>query len=181
MIGKTRVIQSPYNHNSNLSFFMKENSSVEESMVLDLLARAYLVVKALHIVSVIAWMAGLFYLPRLFVYHVERAQPGSEQDATFQLMELKLLKLIMTPAMVSTWVFGLLLVVTPGIVDWHQPWPWVKAAAVLAMSGFHGWLSARRKEFAAGANTRPGRSYRFANEVPTLLVLIIVFMVVLKP
>ena len=147
----------------------------------DLLSMLYPWITTLHIVSVISWMAGMFYLPRLFVYHAERGAVGTELDETFKVMELKLLKLIMNPAMLATWVFGLLLVMTPGVVDWGSGWPWVKAAGVLAMSGMHGWLGARRKEFAAGANTRSGRTYRLANEVPTVLMLVIVIMVVVKP
>jgi protoporphyrinogen IX oxidase len=147
----------------------------------DLLSMLYPWITTLHIVSVISWMAGMFYLPRLFVYHAERGAVGTEMHETFKIMELKLLKLIMNPAMIATWVFGLLLVMTPGVIDWGSVWPWVKAAGVLAMSGMHGWLSARRKEFAAGVNTRSGRTYRLANEVPTVLMLIIVIMVVVKP
>ncbi len=147
----------------------------------DLLASLYPWTLALHIVSVIAWMAGMFYLPRLYVYHAEKAEPGSYMSETFKLMEYRLLKVIINPAMAATWIFGLILVFTPGIVDWSSVWPWIKAAAVIMMSGFHGWLSARRKEFAADKNTRPGKTYRIANEIPTVLMLIIVFMVVLKP
>lgn len=147
----------------------------------DLLSMLYPWVTMLHIVSVISWMAGMFYLPRLFVYHAERGAVGTELHETFKVMELKLLKLIMNPAMIATWVFGLLLVMTPGVVDWGSGWPWVKAVGVLAMSGMHGWLGARRKEFAAGLNTRSGRTYRLANEVPTVLMLVIVIMVVVKP
>lgn len=146
----------------------------------DLLASIYPWTKSLHIISVISWMAGMFYLPRLYVYHVERAEVGSEMDKTFQIMEYKLLRMIINPAMIATWVFGLMLVFTPGIVDWAQPWPWFKAAAVLTMSWMHGWLSTRRKEFAAGKNTRSGRTYRLMNEVPTVLMFIIVFAVVLR-
>ncbi len=135
---------------------------------------------ALHVVSVIAWMAGIFYLPRLFVYHAERIETGSETDILFQEMERKLLRLIMNPAMTSTWVFGLALVFTPGIVDWSAVWPWTKAAAVIAMTWFHHWLGYRRKDFAAGRNRLQGRSYRIMNEVPTLLLLIIVFSVIVK-
>ncbi|MBB3711324.1 putative membrane protein [Limimaricola variabilis] len=146
----------------------------------DFVANAYPWIKTGHILSFVAWMAGMFYLPRLFVYHAERAQKGSELDETFKVMELKLLKLIMTPAMISTWIFGLLLI-SFGVVDWSQPWPWIKAAAVLAMTGMHGWLSKRRKEFAAGTNSRSGKQYRIANEVPTLLLLVIVVAVVVRP
>ncbi|UPH72000.1 protoporphyrinogen oxidase HemJ [Abyssibius alkaniclasticus] len=150
-------------------------------MITDFLADAYRWILALHIMSVIAWMAGMFYLPRLFVYHAERAPVGSEQSEIFKVMELKLLRVIINPAMLATWFFGLCLVFTPGVVDWGQVWPWVKAAMVLAMSGFHGWLSTRRKEFARDENTRSGKTYRLANELPTVLMAVIVIMVVIKP
>ncbi|PTX57882.1 putative membrane protein [Litoreibacter ponti] len=147
----------------------------------DLLAILYPWTKSLHVISVIAWMAGLFYLPRLFVHHTERVTVGSETDQLFQMMEMKLLRLIMNPAMIATWVFGLCLVFTPGIVDWSDAWPWLKAGAVLAMTWFHHWLGLRRKEFVAGANTRPGRTYRLMNEVPTVLMIVIVVMVIARP
>ncbi|MCV2867290.1 protoporphyrinogen oxidase HemJ [Defluviimonas sp. WL0002] len=146
----------------------------------DLLASIYPWTKALHVVSVVAWMAGLFYLPRLFVYHVEAVSGGSETDSLFQTMERRLLRAIMNPAMIATWIFGLMLVFTPGIVDWSEVWPWTKAAAVLGMTWFHHWLGRRRKEFVAGKNTRTGRRYRLMNEVPTLLLLVIVFSVIVK-
>lgn len=146
----------------------------------DFAAYAYPWIKTGHILSFVAWMAGMFYLPRLFVYHAERAESGSQLDEIFQIMETKLLKLIMGPAMISTWLFGLLLI-SFGVVDWSEPWPWIKATAVLAMTGMHGWLSKRRKEFAAGTNSRSGRQYRIANEVPTLLLLVIVVAVVVRP
>lgn len=149
--------------------------------MLDLLASAYPWVKAMHVVSVISWMAGLFYLPRLYVYHAERVQNGlAEAEDLFQTMERRLLRAIMNPAMIATWLFGLLLVATPGIVDWSMVWPWAKAAAVLGMTWFHMWLAARRKDFAAGRNLRTGRTYRMMNEVPTLLMLLIVFAVIVK-
>lgn len=147
----------------------------------DLLNLLYPWIKSLHIVSVMSWMAGMFYLPRLFVYHAERGAVGTPMHETFVVMEGKLLKLIMNPAMIATWVFGILLVLTPGLIDWGSGWPWVKVVAVLAMSGMHGWLGARRKEFEAGVNTRSGRTYRLANEVPTVLMLVIVIVVVVKP
>ena len=146
----------------------------------DFLATVYPWTKALHVVSVITWMAGLFYLPRLFVYHAEQAESGGETDALFQVMERKLLRLIMNPAMTATWVFGLALVFTPGIVVWSETWPWTKGAAVLAMTWCHHWLGYRRKDFAAGRNTRSGRTYRMMNELPTLFMLIIVFSVIVK-
>jgi len=147
----------------------------------DILLDYYSWVKALHIISVIAWMAGMFYLPRLYVYHAEKAPVGSEMSETFKVMERKLLRAIINPAMVATWTFGLLLVFTPGVIDWGDIWPWVKAIMVLLMSWFHGWLSTRRREFARDENTRSGRAYRLANEVPTVLMLVIVIMVIVKP
>lgn len=144
------------------------------------LADWYLVTKALHIVSVISWMAGIFYLPRLFVYHVERVKPGSQTDLMFQTMERRLLRGIMNPAMIATWLFGLALVFTPGVVDWSAPWAWVKAGSVLVMTWFHHWLGRRRKDFVAGTNVWSGRSYRLMNEVPTVLMVLIVFSVVLR-
>lgn len=145
------------------------------------LGEAYLWTKSLHVISVIAWMAGIFYLPRLFVRHVENVQPGSETDRLFQDMELKLYRFIMGPAMTSTWIFGLLLVFTPGIIDWGTGWPWVKAAMVITMTWFHHWLGARRKEFVAGTNTLTGKRYRMMNELPTLLMVVIVIMVIARP
>jgi len=145
------------------------------------LAEHYLWTKSLHIMSMVAWMAGMFYLPRLYVYHTESVVRGSKTDALFQTMERRLLRAIINPAMVATWIFGLALVFTPGIVDWSQFWPWPKAASVLLLSGFHGWLAACRKDFVRGTNTRSGRTYRMMNEVPTLLLIIIVISVVAKP
>jgi protoporphyrinogen IX oxidase len=140
----------------------------------------YLWIKALHIMAVIAWMAGLFYLPRLFVYHVERGLDVPILGDTFAVMERRLLKAIMNPSMIATWVFGLALVMTPGIVDWTYVWPWVKAASVIAMTAFHMWLGARRKDFVAGRTGLTGRQYRMMNEVPTVLMVAIVLSVVLK-
>lgn len=147
----------------------------------DVLTSAYPWTLSFHIVSVISWMAGMFYLPRLFVYHAETAPVGSAQSEIFKVMERKLIRAIINPAMIATWIFGLVLVFTPSIVDWSTIWPWVKAAMVIGMSAFHGWLSARRKEFERDENTRSGSTYRLANEVPTVLMLIIVFMVIPKP
>ena len=130
--------------------------------------------------SVIAWMAGLFYLPRLFVHHVEQSGKSEEIDPVFQMMEVKLLRLIMNPAMIATWVFGLMLIFTPGIVDWSAVWPYTKAAAVLVMTWFHHWLGYRRKDFVKGQNTMTGRQYRLMNEVPTVLMVIIVLSVVVR-
>lgn len=151
----------------------------------DLLASGYLWIKAFHVMSVLAWMAGLFYLPRLFVYHVEGLRKqgvarGSDMDLLFQHQERLLLKAIMNPAMISSWVFGLLLIFTPGIVDWSMAWPWAKAAAVIGMTWFHMWCAARRKDLMAGSNAITGRGYRMMNEVPTLFMIVIVLAVILK-
>ena len=137
-------------------------------------------VKALHVISVIAWMAGMFYLPRLFVYHVDSPK-GSPQSETFKVMERRLMRAIINPAMTATWAFGLLLVFGSPAGDWSRGWTWVKAAAVIAMSGVHGMLSRYRKDFEADRNTRSARFFRVLNEVPTLLVIIIVIMVIVKP
>lgn len=146
----------------------------------DLLARLYPWTLAFHIVSVIAWMAALFYLPRLFVHHTERAGLTGEMHDVFAMMEFKLATVIMRPAMIATWIFGLLLVMTPGSVDWSMIWPWIKGASVIAMSAFHDWLMRRMRIFQQGENTVTGRQYRIMNEVPTLLMFVIVFSVVLK-
>ena len=150
-------------------------------MITDFLSSAYPWIKSLHVISVIAWMAGLFYLPRLFVHHVESKAVSGETEVLFQSMEQKLLRVIMNPAMIAVWVFGLCLVFTPGIIDWSQIWPWTKAVAVLAMTSFHHWLALRRKDFVAGRNTVTGRQYRMLNELPTLLLVVIVVSVVARP
>ncbi len=146
----------------------------------DILIALYPWTKALHIMSVITWMAGLFYLPRLFVYHVEQAGTAPGLAPVFDMMEVKLLRAIMNPAFVATWVFGLCLVFTPGLVDWSQIWPWTKAAAVLVMSWFHHWLGWRRKDLLNGTNRWTGRQFRMMNELPTVLMVIIVLSVVLR-
>lgn len=148
----------------------------------DLLATLYPWIKSLHVISMVTWMAGLFYLPRLFVYHAENGQGGSELRETLKVMELKLYRLIMNPGMIATWIFGILLLGTPGVVDWTADlWIYPKLLAVGALTWFHMWLGVRRKEFAADANTRTGRSYRIMNEVPTLGLIVIVIMVIVKP
>ena len=146
----------------------------------ELLFISYPWVKSLHIMAVMSWMAGLFYLPRIYVYHVERAQVGSNVDLVFKTMEQKLLRFIMNPAMIVTWVCGLLLVLTPGIVDWSDYWPWFKGISVVAMTWFHHWLGKRRKDFELSQNSLTGRQYRMMNEVPTILMLVIVISVVVK-
>lgn len=138
-------------------------------------------VKALHIMAVISWMAGLFYLPRLFVHHTELIEVGSPTDKVFQMMEEKLLRIIMNPAMIVTWICGLWLAFTPGIVDWTAIWPWAKFVSIIGMTWFHMWLAKRRKDFVAGENNLTGKKYRIMNEVPTILMIIIVISVVVKP
>jgi putative membrane protein len=139
-------------------------------------------IKALHVIAMVAWMAGLFYLPRLYVYHAENADPGSRLDQTFQTMEQRLLRAIMNPAMIATWIFGLLLVSTPGVVNFRTDlWIYPKLAAVLALTWFHMWLAARRRDFAAHRNRMSGRGYRLMNEVPTLALVVIVVMVIVRP
>ncbi|XYD06547.1 protoporphyrinogen oxidase HemJ [Methylobacterium sp. NMS12] len=136
-------------------------------------------IKALHVISLIAWMAGMLYLPRLFVYHAS-LPPGSEaQAATFKVMERRLLKAIMNPAMIATWVFGLTLAwMSQAYMD-H--WLQAKFVLVLAMSGIHGWLARMVKDFAADRNTRGHKFYRVLNEVPTLLMIGIVILAIVKP
>ena len=147
---------------------------------MDFLDSAYLWIKVGHIVSVISWMAGMFYLPRLFVYHAERGAVGSELDQTFQVMEAKLLKVIMGPAMMASWFFGLILI-GMGAFDFGAGWSWVKLVAVILMTVTHVWLSRCCKDFAQGRNIRNGRYFRLVNEVPTVLMFIIVIMVVVRP
>jgi putative membrane protein len=150
--------------------------------VRDFLAAAYPWTKALHVISMVAWMAGLFYLPRLFVYHAERGSPGSEVSEIFKVMERRLLRAIMNPAMVATWLFGLLLLATPGVVDWRgDGWLHVKLVAVLALTWFHHWLARRRKDFAADANRVEARRYRLLNELPTIALVVAVVMVIVRP
>lgn len=144
------------------------------------LLTAYPWIKAFHVMAVIAWMAGLFYLPRLFVYHCE-VKPGSVESERFKVMERRLLRQIMLPAMFAVWALGLVLAFTPGVIDWHAGWWHVKLAAVLAMTGFHGALSRWRRDFLEDRNQRPQRFYRIANEVPTVLMIIIVLMVIVRP
>jgi putative membrane protein len=149
-------------------------------MTIAALAPFFLYTKSLHVISVIAWMAGLFYLPRLYVYHCQVPR-GSEASERFKVMERRLLKQIMNPAMIATWTFGILLVLTPGAVNWSAPWWHVKLLGVILMSGFHGAASKWRRMFLEDRNTKPQRFYRIANEVPTVLMIIIVIMAIAQP
>ncbi|WP_298437637.1 CopD family protein [uncultured Jannaschia sp.] len=139
----------------------------------------YLWVKAGHVISVIAWMAGIFYLPRLFVYHVERRADVPAMMPVLEIMERRLLRGIMNPAMIASWVFGLWMIAMGGI-DWGQVWPWVKAVCVLTMTWFHMWCAGQRKILLDGGGAT-GRHYRLMNEVPTVLLVVLVVAVIVKP
>lgn len=136
--------------------------------------------KALHVISVIAWMAGMLYLPRLYVYHAD-AEPGSDKSETFKIMERRLLRAITNPAMIASFIFGGLMLATPGAIDWSMGWIWVKLAMIVLMSGIHGLLARWRRDFAADRNTRPAKFYRLWNEAPTIPLIVIVIMVIVKP
>ncbi|GGE28804.1 membrane protein [Agaricicola taiwanensis] len=138
----------------------------------------YLWIKAFHIVAVISWMAALLYLPRLLVYHADAA-PGSEKSETFKVMERRLLKAIANPAMGATWILGLILVYLTGA--WSEGWFHGKFLLVFVLSGYHGWLSGQVKNFAADRNKKSARYFRIANEIPTLLMIGIVILVIVKP
>lgn len=143
-------------------------------------AGAYLCLKALHIIAVIAWMAGLLYLPRLYVYH-STAPPGSSRSAMLEVMERRLLRGIMLPAALLTYGFGLLLAGVPGLVDWQRGWIWAKLGLVLLLTLFHVMLARWRRDFAAGRYPYSARFFRLVNELPTLAMIAIVVLVVLKP
>jgi putative membrane protein len=138
----------------------------------------YLWIKALHLIAVIAWMAGLLYLPRLFVYHAV-AKPGSEQSETFKVMERRLLKFIMAPAMIATWLLGIVLVLQGGWLG--AAWFQAKFVLVLAMTVLHGLFSHWANDFAFDRNPRSQKFYRVANEIPTVLMILIVILAVVKP
>ncbi|MEI5679054.1 MULTISPECIES: protoporphyrinogen oxidase HemJ [unclassified Mesorhizobium] len=138
----------------------------------------YLWAKAVHVIAVISWMAGMLYLPRLFVYHVD-AEPGSVQSETFKVMERRLLRAIINPAMIITWVFGLWLA-WKGF-GFSGGWLHAKIAAVVALSGVHGYLAGAVRRFAEDRNTKPARHWRMINEIPTVLMIIIVILVIVKP
>ena len=138
----------------------------------------YPTLKSLHLLALIAWMAGQFYLPRLFVYHAD-APVGSPQSETFKVMERRLLRAIMNPAMAATWAFGLWLAVESGV--WRDGWLHAKLLFVLVLSGLHGYMARTVKIFAADQNEHPARFYRVLNEVPTVALIAIVLLVVFRP
>ncbi|MBI5938845.1 MAG: CopD family protein [Caulobacterales bacterium] len=149
----------------------------------DWLIANFNLIRGLHIISVIAWMAGMLYLPRLYVYH-SKATTGSELDETFKVMELKLLRMIINPAMIAAFLFGLLLIMADGqIRGWDflaKPWMLAKLAGITFLSGWHGFLSASRKKFANGTNTRSERFWRATNELPFVAAMVIVLSVTTK-
>ena len=148
------------------------------TVMTETLSGLYPWIKALHVVAVISWMAGLLYLPRLFVYHCA-AEPGSTQSETFKVMERRLLRAIMNPAMVVTWILGLVLAWIGGHLT--APWMIAKFILICALTAAHHIFSLWRKDFAADRNHRPARTFRIANEVPTLLMIGIVILVIVRP
>ncbi|MGE4313729.1 MAG: protoporphyrinogen oxidase HemJ [Pseudobdellovibrionaceae bacterium] len=145
----------------------------------DFLLTHYLSLKALHVISIIAWMAGMFYLPRLFAYHAESTY-GSEQELTFRVMERRLLRIIINPAMIASWLFGgLMIVANPTLMD--GGWLHVKLTCVIVLSALHGLFARWRKQLEKAPSTHSAKFYKIWNEVPTVLMVIIVFMVILKP
>ena len=140
----------------------------------------YLTLKALHLIAVISWMVGLLYLPRIFVYHAE-VKTDSEAYNIFTIMELRLMKYIMNPAMVATWIFGIWLVYLAGHEIAMQLWMQIKLILVIILSGFHGFLSKCRKNFYNKVNSKTSKFFRIINEIPTVLLIFIVFIVVFKP
>ena len=143
-------------------------------------AEFYPWLKALHIVSVIAWMAAMLYLPRLFVYHAD-AEPGSDKSETFKVMERRLLRAIMTPAMVASLLFGGGLMLVPGAVDWQAGWIWIKIAMVAGLLIMHERLARWQRDFAGDRNGRTARFYRAVNEIPAVLIFGTVVLAVVKP
>jgi putative membrane protein len=141
-------------------------------------AGAYPWIKALHVVAVISWLAGLLYLPRLFVYHAD-AVAGSQPSETFKVMERRLLTVIMTPAMAITWVLGLWLAWQGGYLA--APWLHAKLALVIALSALHGYLAAATRAFSEDRNSKPAKHWRLVNEIPTVLMIAIIILVIVKP
>ena len=146
----------------------------------DLLIEWHEWIEAFHVIFVIAWMAGMLYLPRLYVYHAEAAA-GGEASEMLKVMERRLLRVIISPAMIATFLFGGILLLPPSMVDWSAGWIYAKLALVFTMTGFHGLLARWRKDFMADRNERSAAFYRKMNEVPTALMIGIVILVIVKP
>ena len=141
---------------------------------------AYLTFKALHLIAVISWMAGLLYLPRIFVYHAETKE-NKGQSETFKLMEKRLYFYIMNPAMILSWVFGILLIHSQGILSLGLLWMKIKIGLVIILTGYHFYLLAILNDFQIDKNNKSSKFFRFINEVPTILLIIIIFVVIFKP
>ena len=148
--------------------------------MIDLSDEVYIWLKALHLISVIAWLAGMLYLPRLFVYHCD-AKTGSELSETLKIMERRLLRAIINPAMIASWVFGLTMLAAGDREVWLQPWMIVKLVCVGLMSIAHSEMVKWFKDFEADRNARSQKFFRIANEVPTILIIVIIIMVIVKP
>ena len=140
----------------------------------------YLLFKSLHLISVISWMAGLLYLPRIFVYHAENNSEIKTSEV-FKAMEKKLFYYIMTPAMVLSWLFGLLLIHSIGFEQLGQTWMLLKLVFVLILTLYHFYLGIILRQFKIDMNTHSHKFYRFINEIPTILLILIVFVVIFKP
>ena len=138
------------------------------------------ILKALHLISIIAWMAGLLYLPRLFVYHSE-SEPGSLQSETFKVMERRLFWGIMNPAMFFSFLFGLALFICSDSLDWYSAWIWIKVICIGILTMAHMQFGMWQKAFEADANVHSAKTYRIVNEIPTILMIMIVLMVIIKP
>lgn len=145
----------------------------------ELISEYYSVIRALHLISAISWMVGLFYLPRLYVYHT-RVKHGSEASNLFDHMEYKLLKIIMNPAMIATFIFGFAMIYSMGLQGYGK-WLHVKLVLLVLLAGFHGFLAKTRKTFASNTNTKSEKFFRVINEVPTIIMIAIIFLAVLRP
>ena len=148
--------------------------------MIEVSGEAYLWIKALHLISVMAWVAGLLYLPRLFVYHCD-AEPSSELSETLKIMERRLLRVIMGPSMIASWILGLIMLAAGGTALWSQPWMVIKLVCVVFMSIAHGEMSKWRRDFEVDRNMRSQKFYRIANEAPTVLMIVIVGVVTVRP
>jgi len=149
-------------------------------MTVPAFAALYPWTKALHLIAVFAWMAGMFYLPRLYVYHTP-APVGSDRSEMLKVMERRLLRAIMNPAMILAWLLGITLVLTPGVIDWSAGWWHGKMLGFLGMTALHGHLAAARKGFERDERRHSEKYWRVANEAPTILLVLIVVMVIVRP
>ncbi|MDC3402257.1 protoporphyrinogen oxidase HemJ [Alphaproteobacteria bacterium] len=147
---------------------------------MEILNEYYLWFLAFHLISVMFWMAGIYYLPRLFVYHTE-AYEAKQPFSVFETMEAKLLRIIMNPAMIAAWIFAILMIIRPGFLEIVELWFWIKLVSVIILTIFHMFLARTRHKLAEGIFARPSAFYRKINEIPPILTVIIVIMVIVKP